>query len=145
MELELKPITLQGVEEKRPLVIAGPCSAESEEQTLNTAKLLAAKGIKIFRAGIWKPRTKPGGFEGVGEKGLPWLQRVKQETGMYVSTEVATAKHVEEVLKHGIDLLWIGARTSANPFAVQEIADSLRGVDIPVLVKNPVNPDLELW
>ncbi|MBO5975334.1 MAG: chorismate mutase, partial [Paludibacteraceae bacterium] len=145
MELDLKEIKLEGVEGKRPVVIAGPCSAESEEQTLNTAKQLASKGIKIFRAGIWKPRTKPGGFEGVGEKGLPWLQRVKQETGMRVATEVATAKHVEEVLKHDIDLLWIGARTSANPFAVQEIADSLRGVDIPVLVKNPVNPDLELW
>ena len=145
MELELKKIKMEGVEEKRPIVIAGPCSAESEEQTLNTAKQLAAKGIKIFRAGIWKPRTKPGGFEGVGEKGLAWLQRVKEETDMYVATEVATAKHVEEVLKYDIDLLWIGARTSANPFAVQEIADSLRGVDIPVLVKNPVNPDLELW
>lgn len=145
MELDLKEIKLEGVEGKRPVVIAGPCSAESEEQTLNTAKQLASKGIKIFRAGIWKPRTKPGGFEGVGEKGLPWLQRVKQETGMRVATEVATAKHVEEVLKHDIDLLWIGARTSANPFAVQEIADSLRGVDIPVLIKNPVNPDLELW
>jgi chorismate mutase len=145
MELELKPIALQGVESKRPVVIAGPCSAETEEQVMDTAIQLANKGVKIFRAGIWKPRTKPGGFEGVGVEGLPWLQRVKQETGMYVATEVATAKHVEAALKAGIDVLWVGARTTANPFAVQEIADSLKGVDVPVLVKNPVNPDLELW
>jgi chorismate mutase len=145
MEPELKPIALQGVESKRPVVIAGPCSAETEEQVMDTAIQLANKGVKIFRAGIWKPRTKPGGFEGVGVEGLPWLQRVKQETGMYVATEVATAKHVEAALKAGIDVLWVGARTTANPFAVQEIADSLKGVDVPVLVKNPVNPDLELW
>ena len=132
-------------EDKRPLVIAGPCSAETEEQVMNTATQLAKRGIKIFRAGIWKPRTKPGGFEGIGEEGLPWMQRVKQETGMLVGTEVATAKHVEAALKADIDVLWIGARTTANPFAVQELADSLRGVDVPVLVKNPVNPDLELW
>lgn len=132
-------------EDKRPLVIAGPCSAETEEQVMNTATQLAKRGIKIFRAGIWKPRTKPGGFEGIGEEGLPWMQRVKQETGMLVGTEVATAKHVEAALKAGIDVLWIGARTTANPFAVQELADSLRGIDVPVLVKNPVNPDLELW
>ena len=142
---DLKSILLPGVDNKRPLVIAGPCSAETEEQVMATATALAEKGIKIFRAGIWKPRTKPGGFEGVGQAGLPWLQRVKAETGMYVSTEVANAKHVEEALKHDIDILWIGARTSANPFAVQEIADALKGTDIPVLVKNPVNPDLELW
>ncbi len=145
MELELKPILLPGVEDKRPIVIAGPCSAETEEQVMSTAKELADKGIKIFRAGIWKPRTKPGGFEGVGVDGLAWLKTVKQETGMYVSTEVATAKHVYESLKAGMDMLWIGARTTANPFAVQEIADALKGVDIPVLIKNPVNPDLELW
>mgnify|MGYP000967860091 CR=1 FL=1 len=145
MELELEPITLPGVEEKRPQIIAGPCSAETEEQVMTTAKQLADKGIKIFRAGIWKPRTKPGGFEGVGIDGLSWLKKVKKETGMYVATEVATAKHVYECLKAGIDVLWIGARTTANPFAVQEIADALKGVDIPVLVKNPVNPDLELW
>lgn len=143
--MELESILLPGVEAKRPIVIAGPCSAETEEQVMETAKQLASRGIKIFRAGIWKPRTKPGGFEGVGVEGLSWLQEVKKETGMYVSTEVATSKHVDEALKHNIDLLWIGARTSANPFAVQEIADSLRGVDIPVLIKNPVNPDLELW
>lgn len=145
MELELQPLNLPGVPTERPLVIAGPCSAETEEQVMNTARQLASKGIRIFRAGIWKPRTKPGGFEGVGVEGLAWLKAVKQETGMLVATEVATAKHVLECLKAGIDILWIGARTTANPFAVQEIADALRGVDIPVLVKNPVNPDLELW
>lgn len=145
MELELEKITLPDVDDKRPLVIAGPCSAETEEQVMETARQLASRGIKIFRAGIWKPRTKPGGFEGVGVEGLPWLKEVKQETGMYVATEVATAKHVFEALKAGIDILWIGARTTANPFAMQEIADALKGVDIPVLVKNPVNPDLELW
>ncbi len=143
--MELENIVLEGVDMKRPLVIAGPCSAETEEQVMQTATQLAARGIKIFRAGIWKPRTKPGGFEGVGEEGLAWLVRVKRELGMYITTEVATAKHVEAALKAGVDLLWIGARTTANPFAVQEIADALRGVDIPVLVKNPVNPDLELW
>lgn len=143
--MKLESILLPGVEAKRPMVIAGPCSAETEEQVMATAKELAANGVKIMRAGIWKPRTKPGGFEGVGSEGLAWLKRVKQETGMYVSTEVATQKHVYEALKFGIDLLWIGARTTANPFAVQEIAEALQGVDIPVLVKNPVNPDLELW
>lgn len=143
--MELESILLPGVDPKRPLVIAGPCSAETEEQVMRTATALAADGIKILRAGIWKPRTKPGGFEGVGSEGLAWLKTVKKETGMYVSTEVATEKHVYEALKYGIDLLWVGARTTANPFAVQEIADALKGVDIPVLVKNPVNPDLELW
>ena len=143
--MELNSKLLPGLESKRPMVIAGPCSAETQEQVMTTARDLAGKGIKIFRAGIWKPRTKPGGFEGVGVEGLSWLKEVKQETGMYVSTEVATAKHVYECLKAGVDLLWIGARTTANPFAVQEIADALKGVDIPVLIKNPVNPDLELW
>jgi chorismate mutase len=143
--MKLDSILLPGIDPKRPLVIAGPCSAETEEQVMNTAKQLAADGVKILRAGIWKPRTKPGGFEGVGNEGLAWLKRVKRETGMYVSTEVATQKHVYEALKYGVDLLWIGARTTANPFAVQEIAEALQGVDIPVLVKNPVNPDLELW
>ena len=143
--MELESILLPGIEAKRPIVIAGPCSAETEEQVMDTARQLAAKGQKIFRAGIWKPRTKPGGFEGIGVEGLAWLKEVKKETGMYVSTEVATAKHVYECLKAGIDILWVGARTTANPFAVQEIADALKGVDIPVLVKNPVNPDLELW
>ncbi|MBF0576176.1 bifunctional 3-deoxy-7-phosphoheptulonate synthase/chorismate mutase type II [Dysgonomonas sp. GY617] len=143
--MKLDSILLPGVDPKRPFVIAGPCSAETEEQVMETAKQLAADGIKVMRAGIWKPRTKPGGFEGIGSEGLAWLKRVKKETGMYVSTEVATQKHVYEALKYGVDLLWIGARTTANPFAVQEIAEALQGVDIPVLVKNPVNPDLELW
>ncbi|MBO5719050.1 MAG: bifunctional 3-deoxy-7-phosphoheptulonate synthase/chorismate mutase type II [Bacteroidales bacterium] len=143
--MELESILLPGMEENRPMVIAGPCSAETEEQVLTTAKQLSDRGVKIFRAGVWKPRTKPGGFEGVGVEALPWLKAVKKETGMYVATEVATAKHVYECLKAGIDIVWIGARTTANPFAMQEIADALKGVDIPVLVKNPVNPDLELW
>jgi len=143
----MKPdaILLPGVSPARPIVIAGPCSAETEEQVLSVAHEIAAQGIKIFRAGIWKPRTKPGGFEGIGTPGLAWLQRVKQETGMYVITEVANKEHVVAALNAGIDILWIGARTSVNPFAVQEIADTLRGVDVPVLVKNPINPDLELW
>lgn len=145
MSLNLSPLQLPGIAKERPLVIAGPCSAETEEQVMNTAAQLAAKGIRIFRAGIWKPRTKPGGFEGVGAVGLPWLVRVKKELGMLVSTEVATPKHVEAALEAGIDILWVGARTMANPFAVQELADSLRGTDMPVLIKNPVNPDLELW
>ena len=126
-------------------VIAGPCSAESEEQVMKTAAGLKLHGISTFRAGIWKPRTHPGCFEGVGSKGLPWLERVKTELGMRVCTEVAGAKHVEACLSHGIDLVWIGARTTANPFLVQEIAESLRGTDVEVLVKNPVNPDIELW
>ena len=145
MELDLLPLNLPGVDNKRPLVIAGPCSAETEEQVMTTARELQSIGINIFRAGIWKPRTKPGGFEGIGEEGLTWMQEVEKETGMLTTTEVATAKHVEQALKADIDILWIGARTSANPFAVQEIADALQGVDIPVFYKNPVNPDLELW
>ena len=145
MELDLLPLNLPGIPSTRPLVISGPCSAETEEQVMDTARQLAAKDIKIFRAGIWKPRTKPGGFEGVGEPGLKWLQRVQKELGMLVTTEVATAALVKAALAHGIDVLWIGARTVANPFAMQEIADALEGHDVPVLVKNPVNPDLELW
>ncbi|GHU76755.1 cytochrome c4 [Bacteroidia bacterium] len=145
MEMKFEPIGLPGVDPQRPFIITGPCSAESEEQVMETARSIANNGIKIFRAGIWKPRTKPGGFEGVGEIGLQWLKRVKKETGMYVSTEVATRDHVFAALKAGIDVLWIGARTTVNPFAVQEIADALKGVDIPILIKNPVNPDLELW
>lgn len=142
---DIKPIKFCGVDSKRPVVIAGPCSAETEGQVMETAKDLAKNGVGIFRAGIWKPRTKPGGFEGVGSVGLTWLQEVKKETGMLVATEVANKQHVEEALNAGVDVLWIGARTSANPFAMQEIADSLVGADVPVLVKNPVNPDLELW
>ena len=144
---DLQPITLEGIDPQKPLLIAGPCSAETEEQVIQTATELAANGVKIFRAGIWKPRTKPGGFEGVGIEGLQWLKKVKELTGMYTSTEVATKQHVEAALEAGVDLLWIGARTSANPFAMQEIADALQevGTDVPVLIKNPVNPDLELW
>jgi len=144
MELDLQPLQLPS-DNERPFVIAGPCSAESEEQVMTTAKDLARFGCHNFRAGVWKPRTKPGGFEGHGEPALKWLQQVKQETGMLVATEVATPEHVELTLKYGIDILWIGARTSANPFAMQALADSLKGVDVPVFVKNPVNPDLELW
>ena len=143
--MDLEPITLPGVDPKRPIVIAGPCSAESEEQVLQTARGLAAQGVKIFRAGLWKPRTKPGSFEGVGLAGLPWLKKVKAETGMYVATEVASRDQVNAALAAGIDILWVGARTTVNPFAVQDIAGALRGVDIPVLIKNPVNPELELW
>lgn len=144
---DLKPLFKEGVENMHPIIIAGPCSAETEEQVLSAAHELAKNGVKIFRAGIWKPRTKPGGFEGVGSEGLQWLKRVKEETGMMTSTEVATRQHVNEAIAAGVDILWIGARTSANPFAMQEIADAIKenGVDIPVLVKNPVNPDLELW
>ena len=142
----IEPLRLDGIDNERPIIISGPCSAESEAQMLATAHGVAKAGVKIFRAGIWKPRTRPGGFEGVGAPGLAWLQKVKQETGMLVTTEVANRVHVQAALEAGIDLLWVGARTSANPFAVQEIADALRSTpDVPVLVKNPVNPDLELW
>lgn len=130
---------------RRPLLIAGPCSAETEAQVMQTAEALSKQDIDIFRAGIWKPRSRPNSFEGIGYKGLEWLARVKLEFGLRVATEVATGKHVEEALKHGIDVLWVGARTTVNPFAVQEIADALQGVQIPVMVKNPVNPDLALW
>ncbi len=142
---DLLSICPEGVDNK-PMIIAGPCSAETEEQIMETARNLAQHGFKMFRAGIWKPRTKPGGFEGVGVEGLAWMKRVKEETGMYICTEVATKAHVEAALEAGIDVLWIGARTSANPFAMQEIADALSGHDEKiVLVKNPVNPDIELW
>ncbi len=145
INLELEGLSFNGIRFDRPLIISGPCSAESEEQVIETARQLHKNGIKIFRAGIWKPRTRPNSFEGVGSKGLLWLKRVKEEFGMFTSIEVANVKHVYEALKAGIDILWIGARTSVNPFSVQELADSLKGVDIPVMVKNPVNPDAELW
>lgn len=145
VHLELEPFTFPEVPDERPIIMAGPCSAETEEQVLSTAKELSEFGIRIFRAGIWKPRTRPSVFEGVGREGLPWLKKVKEQYGMLTAVEVANVKHVYESLKAGIDILWIGARTSANPFAVQEIADSLRGVEIPVMVKNPINPDIELW
>lgn len=142
---DLQPIRFPGIAPQRPLVIAGPCSAETERQVMQTARELAAEGVGIFRAGLWKPRTKPGGFEGVGAEGLAWLGRVRRETGMYTATEVATREHVEAALAGGVDLVWIGARTAANPFAMQQVADALLGTDISVLVKNPVSPDLELW
>lgn len=131
---------------KRPLIISGPCGAETEEQVMETAIRLQETGkVDMLRAGIWKPRTRPGSFEGVGMKGLPWLQKAKQVTGLPVAVEVATAKQVEDALHFDIDVLWIGARTTVNPFSVQEVADALRGLDLPVLIKNPLNPDLELW
>ncbi len=143
--MKIDSIKTWGIEVKRPIIIAGPCSAESEEQVLSTAKDLHAMGVQIFRAGIWKPRTRPNTFEGVGFEGLQWLKRVKEETGMLTATEVACKQHVNDALKMGVDILWIGARTTVNPFAVQEIADELRGTNVPVLIKNPINPDLELW
>ena len=145
-KLDLIPLYDWGMfTEPRPSVIAGPCSAETVEQIMETAKGLKELGINVFRAGIWKPRTHPGSFEGVGTEGLGWLQQIKKEYGLKVSTEVASEKHVYECIKFGVDLVWLGARTTANPFLVQEIADALKGTDIPVLVKNPVNPDLDLW
>ena len=144
--LNVLPIAQWGLALDRPLLIAGPCSAESEEQVLATARGIVAAGkAHVFRAGLWKPRTRPGSFEGAGPEGLQWLLRVKEETGLRIITEVATAEHVEACLKAGVDMLWIGARTTPNPFSVQAIADVLKGVDIPVLVKNPINPDLQLW
>ena len=145
-KLEIIPMYEWGLfTEPKPSVVAGPCSAESEEQVMETAKGLKEMGINVFRAGIWKPRTHPGCFEGVGAVGLKWLQRIQKEYGLKVATEVAGEKHVAECLKHGVDMVWLGARTTANPFLVQEIADALKGTDIPVLVKNPVNADLDLW
>ena len=138
--------TISDVWNKRPLIISGPCSAETEEQVLATATRLAATGkIDMLRAGIWKPRTRPGSFEGVGTKGLPWMQKAKELTGLPVTVEVATGKQVEDALHFGVDVLWIGARTTVNPFSVQDVADALKGSDVPVLIKNPINPDLELW
>lgn len=138
--------SITAVLQKRPLIISGPCSAETEEQIIQTAQALKTTGkIDVLRAGIWKPRTRPGSFEGVGAKGLPWLQRAKKETGLPIAVEVATAKQVEDALNFDVDILWIGARTTVNPFSVQEVANALRGVNIPVYIKNPVNADLELW
>jgi len=143
--LQLEPIS-SWTKVDRPLIISGPCSAETEEQMVATAKQIAATGkVHALRAGIWKPRTRPGQYEGAGEEGLKWLMRAKQETGLPVATEVANAAHVEACLKSGVDILWVGARTTVNPFSVQEVADALKGVDVPVLVKNPINPDVELW
>lgn len=148
IDLKIQPLNtwIKPANENQPLLIAGPCSAETEEQLVATAQLLAKTGkLSALRAGIWKPRTRPGEFEGIGSIGLEWLKTAKQETGLPTAVEVATAKHVEEALKAGVDILWVGARSTANPFTVQEIADALKGVDVPVMVKNPVNPDLTLW
>ena len=137
---------LMQVWKKRPLIMAGPCSAETEEQVMTTIQGIAATGkVDVVRAGIWKPRTRPGSFEGIGTKGLPWLQAAKKATGLLTAVEVATPKQVEDALHFGVDILWLGARTTVNPFSVQDLADALRGVDVPVLIKNPINPDLELW
>ena len=145
-KLDIIPLYEWGMfTEPRPSVVAGPCSAESEEQVMETARGLKEMGINVYRAGIWKPRTHPGSFEGAGTPGLKWLQKAKKEYGLKIATEVASEKHVFECLKFGVDLVWLGARTTANPFLVQEIADALKDTDIPVLVKNPVNPDLDLW
>lgn len=136
----------QELNNKRPLIIAGPCSAETKEQVLETAKQIArSNSVQVLRAGIWKPRTKPGNFEGVGAEGLKWMQEAKEITGLPYTVEVAKASHVEEALKHDADILWLGARTTVNPFSVQEIAEALEGVDIPVFIKNPINPDIDLW
>lgn len=144
--LNLVPVGQWGLfPEGQPLVVAGPCSAESEIQVMETARQIRACGVEVFRAGIWKPRTHPNNFEGVGSQGLKWMQRVKSELGMRICTEVASERHVFDCLKFGVDMVWLGARTTANPFLVQEIAEALRDIDIPVLVKNPVNPDLDLW
>ncbi len=147
MEQAIEQATaVEALLKKRPLIISGPCSAETEEQVMQTAMRLAATGkVDILRAGIWKPRTRPGSFEGIGTKGLPWLQAAKKASGLPVAIEVATGKQVEDALHFGVDVLWIGARTTVNPFSVQEVADALRGVEVPVLIKNPINPDLELW
>lgn len=146
LNLNIQPLSAWFPETSQPLLISGPCSAETEEQLLATAKLLANTGkVSVLRAGIWKPRTRPGEFEGIGSIGLEWLKKAKAETGLPTAVEVANAKHVEEALAAGVDILWVGARSTVNPFTVQEIADALKGVDIPVLVKNPVNPDLSLW
>src|SRR6201995_49135 len=146
LNLNIQPLNSWITATKEPLLIAGPCSAETEDQLVATAHLLANTGkVSALRAGIWKPRTRPGEFEGIGSVGLEWLKRAKAETGLPTTVEVATGKHVEEALKAGVDILWVGARSTVNPFTVQEIADALKGVDVPVMVKNPVNPDLSLW
>ncbi|MDB5209357.1 MAG: 3-deoxy-7-phosphoheptulonate synthase [Sediminibacterium sp.] len=147
MEQAIEQTTaVEALLKKRPLIISGPCSAETEEQVMQTAVRLAATGkVDILRAGIWKPRTRPGSFEGIGTKGLPWLQSARKASGLPVAVEVATGKQVEDALHFDVDVLWIGARTTVNPFSVQDVADALRGVDVPVLIKNPINPDLELW
>jgi chorismate mutase len=144
-QLNIKPIKDWGFNFKKPIIISGPCSCETEEQMHETAQRLADKGVDVLRAGIWKPRTRPGMFEGIGKEGLSWLVASGKAIGKPVAVEVATAQHVQDCLELGVDILWIGARTTVNPFSVQEVADALKGVEIPVLVKNPINPDLQLW
>jgi len=144
LKLDIAPLESAFPAAQRPVVIAGPCSAETEEQVMATARALSKiPAVLVFRAGLWKPRTRPGGFEGVGSKGLSWLGKVKSETGLKVTTEVANPEHVEEAIGAGVDIIWIGARTVVNPFSVQEISEALKGVDIPVMIKNPLNPDLK--
>lgn len=145
LELKLEPLDIPGVEKGQPLIISGPCSAETEDQVLETGRKIAKMGIPIYRAGIWKPRTRPGGFEGLGVLALPWLQKLKAETGLLMASEVGNIYHLKEALQHGVDILWIGARTTSNPFMVQELADYMSGKDLKVFVKNPINPDLSLW
>lgn len=146
IELNILPLQKWLNFDSHPIIISGPCSAESEEQLLRTARELSQiPNVRIFRAGIWKPRTRPNQFEGVGNVGLEWLKKVKQESGLLTTVEVANPKHVEEAIKHDVDILWLGARTVVNPFSIQEIAEALQGVDIPVIIKNPVNPDINLW
>jgi chorismate mutase len=146
MELEINPIKHWLPQINNPLIIAGPCSLETEEQTMETARMLAKDHrVFVYRGGVWKPRTRPGSFEGIGSIGLKWLQMVREETGMPVGTEIANAQHAEEAIKAGLDVLWIGARSTASPFVVQEIADVVQGTDAVVMVKNPVNPDVQLW
>lgn len=146
LELNISPLSQWLPDSSKPVIVSGPCGAETEEQLLDTARQIAKLNkVSIFRAGVWKPRTRPNSFEGVGSIGLQWLSKVKNETGLLTAVEVANAQHVEEALKNEVDILWIGARTTVNPFSVQEIADALRGTDIPVMIKNPVNPDIQLW
>lgn len=143
---QVQPRSISDTLRKRPLIVSGPCSAETEAQVIETATRIAKTGkVDMLRAGIWKPRTRPGSFEGIGTKGLPWLQQAKKITGLPVAVEVATAKQVADALHFDMDVVWVGARTTVNPFSVQEVADALRGADLPVLIKNPINPDIELW
>ena len=145
IDLDLIPVEQWGYNLKAPIIISGPCSAESAEQVMETVKGIAKYNVSIIRAGIWKPRTRPNTFEGIGVEGLTWLKEAGKAVGKPVATEIANAKHLEDALKAGVEILWIGARTTVNPFGMQEIADALKGVDVPVFVKNPINPDLELW
>lgn len=143
--MKIQSLEEWGVGLDKPAIIAGPCSAETEEQLLETSQRIKDQGINMIRAGLWKPRTRPNNFEGIGVEALPWIQNIKKETGLKFAVEVATPKHVYEAIKHNVDVLWVGARSTTNPFTVQEIAEALRGADVPVLVKNPINPDLALW